>query len=212
MAFMRKRFLVAALALGALVLSGWPRTEVVVPQWAISVATPDGTPVAGVPVLEFWQHQTMEREPHRERRQTDERGVVVFPNREIRGSTLRRLLVGLYALVRSMHEVGFGPHGHVLIGVQGTTNGCENLVYAPSPGGAHPLRSSCIVNVPFEVIVSACREIRTLRGQATRRSQSRLRYAGRCAPSVAAFFAAGLVIRPPPPRSALPTLAQACSG
>lgn len=139
--------LVAGIGIAALV---WGRDETVIPQWTVKVQTSAGAPVPGVPVVQEWLHQTMENRPHVDRRTTDDKGVVVFPKRHIRGSALRRILGTVTAVLHSSFHASFGPFGYVIVGIDGKTTGCD-LDYMPREPREEPLMSTCVITGPFTV-------------------------------------------------------------
>lgn len=148
----RKVLVVAVVAVFTALV--WWRTETVVPQWTVAVRTSEGAPIAGVPVLEAWQHQTMEGASHTDVRVTGPDGVVEFPRRTIRASTIRSILGAGRALLRSSHEASFGPYAQVIVGVEGMKKGCDYLSYMPNVQGGpreEPLASSCIVTGSFTI-------------------------------------------------------------
>jgi len=129
-----------------LVMLFWRRTVLVVPAWTVTVSTNEGAGIPGVPVLEAWQHNTVESESHTDIRLTDDAGVVAFPERTVNVSLVGYVTGAVSALVRSWHEAGFGPSGQVIVGIVGQTRGCDLLGYTPQQASVHgPLVSNCIV-------------------------------------------------------------------
>lgn len=139
--------------LGATVLVGlmWPWSERVLPEWTITVTTSAGIPVSGVPVLQAWQHQTVEANSHTELRTTDEAGQVVFPARHVTMNAVRLGLGAMAAVLRSAHETSFGPFGHVMIGVEGQSSGCERLLYRQRGASGQSMRTKCVVGDGFRL-------------------------------------------------------------
>jgi hypothetical protein len=139
--------------LGTTVLVGlmWPWNERVLPEWTITVTTTAGTPVSGVPVLQAWQQQTVEANSHTELRTTDEAGQVVFPARHITMNAMRLGVGAIAAVLRSAHEASFGPFGHVMIGVEGQTSGCERLLFRQRGASGQSMKTKCVVGDGFRL-------------------------------------------------------------
>lgn len=148
-----RRIASVVLAAGIATTVVWWKTETVVPEWIVVVRTSEEQPIPGVPVLEAWQHQTMESDSHTEVRVTDSHGTVTFPKRQIRASIMRRIVGGARAVLNSSYEVAFGPYAQVIIGVEGATRGCDLLSYMPRVSGRRedPLTSICIVTGAFTI-------------------------------------------------------------
>ena len=91
-----------------------PYQTTVVPEWRIRVVDRDGAPVVGEPVREIWQHYSLEGDGHEEERLTDENGYVVFPERTIWASPLRRIVFTSLAAVLSLAHGGMGVHAWVM--------------------------------------------------------------------------------------------------
>ena len=68
----------------------YPIKTIVVPAWPLQVIDDSNQPIVGINVTEHWQHYLLENEGHEALLQTDEVGMVSFPERSIRASMLRR--------------------------------------------------------------------------------------------------------------------------
>jgi hypothetical protein len=147
--FKRRRLVL----LGLTILIGvlWPWSELVLPEWSVTVTTRAGTPVSGVPILQAWQHQSVEADSHTDVRTTNEAGRVVFPPRYVTMSALRLGLGAVAAVLRSAHEASLGPFGHVMIGVEGQSSGCERLLYRRRGSEPPPMETKCIVGEGFRL-------------------------------------------------------------
>jgi len=150
---MKSRASLALLAVaGALVLGlAWPWSEEVVPEWTVTVKLADGQAVPGVPVVQAWLHQTVQSTSSTEQRTTDSAGVVVFPPRRITISAGRLALGTLGTVLKYWFNASFGPHGQVIVGVEGPSNGCDRLVYSPGGAGRGRIRSECVVEAGYSI-------------------------------------------------------------
>lgn len=94
-----------------------------VPAWKIRVVNVEGVPLAGVDVYQTWKYYSLEPSTtfNRDRRVTDENGYVIFPQRTVRASLLRRMLAFVGENVNINPHTSFGPFAHVSLSYLGTT-------------------------------------------------------------------------------------------
>lgn len=152
MSRMPKKLLGITVALAVAIWASLSRVEMVVPRWTIVVTTAEGKPIGGVPVLQSWIHQTVEEYPHSEVRVTDVNGTAVFPARELSVARAARWAGALGIVARRLHRASFGPLGHVIVGIEGSTNGCELLAYDPPLGTPPtPILTACRVSGSYSI-------------------------------------------------------------
>lgn len=148
---LRKRknlFLIIIISLVALItFLAWPTITAQSPFWEVWVVNEAGQPLEGMTVTLTYQNYSGESEGHLERRQTDANGYVVFPQRSLKASRLRRIVTTLESAEAGVHA-SFGPHADVWADGNGLTGYAVSNGYVTDWTGV-PLRmSSKIVAKP----------------------------------------------------------------
>jgi len=107
----------------------YPYKTVIAPVWKIRVVDKNGKPVKGEFVQEAWKHYSLDLDPseNSEGRWSDEDGYVIFPERTIRASLLRRALVPVLNGLRLQEHSSFGPRAYVT--VWGSDNAPKSVSY-----------------------------------------------------------------------------------
>ena len=109
-----RKYIAAAVIIGATVVLGYPVESAVVPAWSITVVDKDGYPMQGVEVQQYWRHFALEKTYSSQARTTNDDGDVHFPRRTIKASLLARLIRPVQMVFYySMHRVQFEPVAHV---------------------------------------------------------------------------------------------------
>jgi hypothetical protein len=106
-----------------------PYPTQVVPEWRIRVVDLNGAPVFREPVMEIWQHYSLESVSHEEERLTDGDGYVIFPERTIWRPLLARVLFTSCAAVSTLAHGSMGVHAWVM--APGHSMSCYPCVYEP---------------------------------------------------------------------------------
>ena len=115
--FRKRTVLLAVLGILLFIIMPIPFESVVVPEWKIKVVDSKGNPVPNKEVTQRWQHYSLESmiNDHYEKRQTNNEGIVVFPERTIKASLLRRCLAVLAKLLVFLNpHASFGPYSYIL--------------------------------------------------------------------------------------------------
>jgi hypothetical protein len=87
----------------------YPWQSTVAPAVRIQVLDEAGEPARGVIVKQDWGHFNLNSDGH-EYARTDDNGYVAFPERYVRGSLLRRVLMPAWDL---LSHGGIGPRGSI---------------------------------------------------------------------------------------------------
>ena len=89
-----------------------PFTTVEAPDWEVNVVDKSGKPLGGVNVGESYKNYSAEQTGGELTLVTDERGLVVFPERTIRSSGFKRMIAIALSATGGVHA-SFGPHAYV---------------------------------------------------------------------------------------------------
>jgi hypothetical protein len=136
-------FFIILLIAVALILA-WPITTVQSPFWEVRVVNEAGQPLEGMTVTLSYQNYSAESEGHLERKQTDKGGYVVFPQRSLKASRLRRIVTTLGSARAGVHA-SFGPHAGVWADGNGLRGYAVSNGYVTDWTGAPPHMFSTIV-------------------------------------------------------------------
>jgi hypothetical protein len=126
----------------------WPITTVQSPFWEVRVVSETGQPLERMTVTLSYQNYSAESEAHLERKQTDAAGYVVFPQRILKASRLRRIVTTLESATAGVHA-SFGPHAHVWAEGNGLTGSAVSNGYVTDWTGSPPRMSLTIVAKPL---------------------------------------------------------------
>lgn len=110
----KKRIVVAAIGI-FIAAALYPFESSVVPVWTIQVLDVEGKPCASMSLLQSWGHYSLflTGGTDMEYALTDVDGVVVFPERTIRASGIRRIVMPFVAEIMTLMHGGTGPSGVV---------------------------------------------------------------------------------------------------
>jgi hypothetical protein len=136
----RKLFLIIV-AMALVLVLAWPTTTTQSPFWEVWVVDEAGQPLEGMTVTLTYQNYSAESEGHSEQKRTDPGGYVVFPQRSLKASRLRRVVTTLQSAGAGVHA-SFGPHALVRANGNGLTG------YATDWTGAPERMSSRVVVSP----------------------------------------------------------------
>jgi hypothetical protein len=139
-------FLIIFLTAMVLILA-WPVATVQSPFWEVWVVNEAGQPLKGITVTLSYQNYSAESEGHLERKQTDAGGYVVFSQRTLKASRLRRIVTTLESARAGVHA-SFGPHAGVWADGNGWRGYAVSNGYLTDWTGAPPRVSSTIVAKP----------------------------------------------------------------
>ena len=124
-----KKWLFVGLALSIALLLPFPTT--VVPEWKIRVVDWEGKPLTDEFVRQSWTHYSLESCcGDIDDRWTDENGYVVFPERLIWASLLRRALFPIWARVMTIAHGSEGIAADVVVWGKDTYS--ESVEYKPN--------------------------------------------------------------------------------
>ncbi|HMO80938.1 MAG TPA: hypothetical protein PKD24_09110 [Pyrinomonadaceae bacterium] len=115
----RLTFMTLALILAA---GAYPYESVIAPEWRVRVIDVEGTECQRMPVMERWGHYSLFLTGNTDSADaiTDERGYVIFPERRMRASGVRRLIMPFITKALTMAH---GSHGvHASVHVNGLTD------------------------------------------------------------------------------------------
>jgi hypothetical protein len=92
-----------------------PYQTSVVPTWNLLVVDQQTRPYPAITVTEAWKNYTLDTEPGQnfDVRQTDKNGHVEFPEKTIRASLAKRLLLTSYSALMVLAHGGFGIQAYV---------------------------------------------------------------------------------------------------
>jgi len=87
----------------------------VIPQWRVQVVDESGTPCANMRVTQSWGHYRLylDGKSSSEDRYTDPNGYVEFPERTIRASLIRRIIVPVVTRITTLMHGGWDVSGAV---------------------------------------------------------------------------------------------------
>ena len=85
------------------------------PRWRLRVIDDAGTVVRNIKVTEHWQHYLVESEGHEEVRQTNESGLVDFPERTVQASIVSRGLGRLERFGSLGAPARSGPYASIVV-------------------------------------------------------------------------------------------------
>lgn len=111
----KKRYLVLGILAIVAVLANYPFKSTVVPEWTLEVRDVDGNLCSNMRVTESWAHYSLFLGPNggTEDRYTDSHGLVVFPERTVRATGLRRVTVPILAHILLIAHGSVGADGAV---------------------------------------------------------------------------------------------------
>ncbi len=136
----RKLFLIIV-AIALVSVLAWPTTTTQSPLWEVWVVDEAGQPLEGMTVTLTYQNYSAESEGHSEQKRTGPDGYVIFPQRSLKASRLRRIVTTLQSAGAGVHA-SFGPHALVRANGNGLTG------YATDWTGAPARMSSTLVVSP----------------------------------------------------------------
>ena len=110
----KKQILVAAIGI-FIAAALYPFESSVVPVWKIQVLDVEGKPCASMSLLQSWGHYSLflTGGTDMEYALTDADGVVVFPERTVRASVIRRVVMPFVAEIMTLAHGSTGPSGTV---------------------------------------------------------------------------------------------------
>jgi hypothetical protein len=144
----RKVFFITILLIAVALILAWPITTIQSPLWEVWVVNDAGQPLVGMTVTLSYQNYSAESEGHLEQKQTDAAGHVVFSQRSLKASLLRRISTTVESAGAGVHS-SFGPHAHVWADGNGLTGYAVSNRYVTDWTGAPPRMSSTIVAKPL---------------------------------------------------------------
>jgi hypothetical protein len=117
MTIKRLRWLLVGLVVIVMVIMLIPFESTVVPAWRIRVIDENGRPYAGQRVRQLWKHYTLETEAGQniEDQLTDRDGYVSFPERTIKASLLRRVVLTIFSAVLILAHGSMGVDSSVMV-------------------------------------------------------------------------------------------------
>jgi hypothetical protein len=127
----RKVFFLIIVAIALVLILAWPTTTTQSPFWEVWVVDEMGQPLEGMTVTLFYQNYSAESEGHSEQKRTDAGGYVVFPQRSLKASRLRRIVTTLQSAGAGVHA-SFGPHAHARVDGNGLTGYTTDWTGAPA--------------------------------------------------------------------------------
>jgi hypothetical protein len=140
----RKVWYLLIVLITLVLILAWPTTSAESPLWEVWVVNETGQPLGGMIVTLSYQNYSAESEGHLERKQTDANGYVMFSQRSLRASRLRRIVATLVSARDGVHA-GFGPHAYVWADGNGLTGYAISNGYVTDWRGAPTRMSSRIV-------------------------------------------------------------------
>jgi len=107
--------LLAILGIVILIIVLIPYELVVVPEWQIKVIDSKGNSLPNRKVTQIWTHLSLESANiHREVQETNSEGIVVFPERTVKVSLMKRSFAKFGDLLRFFNpHASSGPHSYV---------------------------------------------------------------------------------------------------
>ena len=126
-----KVFFLIIVAIALVLILAWPTTTTQSPFWEVWVVDEVGQPLEGMTVTLFYQNYSAESEGHSEQKRTDAGGYVVFPQRSLKASRLRRIVTTLQSAGAGVHA-SFGPHAHARVDGNGLTGYTTDWTGAPA--------------------------------------------------------------------------------
>ncbi len=119
--------LVGSVGLIILINSVLPYSSVIVPEWRVVVIDEDQKPLPNRSVRQIWMHSALEsaNSTHEEDRYTDNSGAVVFPERRVEASPIKRGWVMVLETIDFFSHSSYRPSS--IIFVDGSVN--ETLWY-----------------------------------------------------------------------------------
>src|ERR1700674_955871 len=126
----RNSFLITSL-IALILFLAWPTTTAQSPFWEVWVVDEAGQPLEGMTVTLTYQNYSAESEGHSEVKRTDPGGYVVFPQRSLKASRLRRIVTTLQSAGAGVHA-SFGPHAHARADGNGLTGYTTDWTGAPA--------------------------------------------------------------------------------
>lgn len=118
----------------------FPYKSLVVPAWRVQVRDVNGIPCKNMPVMETWGHYSLflTGNTDSEDAYTDKDGFVEFPERHIRASGIRRIVMPVITKALTIAHGSYGVHASVHI------NGLKEVSWL-SYKGEPPLPDTAIV-------------------------------------------------------------------
>ena len=140
----KSHYLKAPLICAVIILLVYPFESVVVPAWRLRVVDLEGNPCPDKQVNQGWKHYSLElgAGDYGEYKFTDGEGYIVFPERTVRASLIRRIFAPVIA--------------HILTIAHGST-GISGYVFASGIKGAPWLSYKPGEPLPDTIIVERCR-------------------------------------------------------
>ena len=140
----RKLFFLLLLLTALVLILAWPTSTAEAPLWEVWVVNEAGQPLEGITVTLSYQNYSAESEGHLERKLTDASGYVVFSQRSLKASRLRRIVTTLESARAGVHA-SFGPHAGVWADGNGLRGYAVSNGYITDWTGAPQRMSSKIV-------------------------------------------------------------------
>jgi hypothetical protein len=109
-----KHIIIGLLAI-VLLVPFYPVT--IVPEWELLFVNKDGTPAASISIKQIWKHYSYEwfsGEHTNEGLQTDSKGYIKLPAREIRVSLFKIISSTIWDTVNINPHASFGPHSYIM--------------------------------------------------------------------------------------------------
>lgn len=117
-----RRFKIVIAALSAvclllLVVGLLPHSSVTVPEWRVQVVDRNQNPVPNRRIIQIWMNLTFEsaNDTHQEERFTDASGTVVFPERKVSASLIRRGWGLVKERLDFLPHTSYGPFAAVFV-------------------------------------------------------------------------------------------------
>ena len=111
----KKKYLVLGIAAFVAVVALYPFESTVVSEWTLEVRDVDGNLCQNMRVTESWAHYSLFLGPNgkTDDRFTDLNGLVVFPERTVRATGLRPVVVPIFAHILTIAHGSVGADGAV---------------------------------------------------------------------------------------------------
>ena len=119
MTVVKKRLLIVAIICLVIIIMGFPIETTVVPKWKLQVVDVNGAACSNMSVTQSWGHYSLytggnpDSSNSSDHRPTDTSGYVEFPERTIRASVPRRLIMPIITRVLTIMHGGGGVDGAV---------------------------------------------------------------------------------------------------